>query len=142
MDMRCEELMSRDIACVAGDDDIFTAAKLMKDKDIGFLPVCEQGGKAIGTLTDRDITIRCVAEGKPASTKVSECMTTNVVCCAADDDVDEAARLMAQHEVSRILIMDAGKPVGVISLGDLASEDEDDAGDTLAAVKEGVEQHP
>jgi CBS domain-containing protein len=115
----------------------------MKDKDIGFLPVCDEGGKAVGTLTDRDVTIRVVAEGKDASTKVLEVMTTEVVSCSIEDDVDDAARLMAQHEVSRILITDAdGKPAGVISLGDLASQDEDDAGDTLAAVKEGVEQHP
>lgn len=140
--MRCEELMSRDIACVTGDDDVVTAARLMKDKDIGFLPVCDETNKAIGTLTDRDVTIRVVAEGKPTSTKVREVMTTEVVSCSQDDDVDDAARLMAQHEVSRILITDGGKPVGVISLGDLASQDEDDAGDTLAAVKEGVEQHP
>ena len=128
---------------MTGQDDVLAAAKLMKDKDIGFLPVCDEGGKAVGTLTDRDVTIRVVAEGKDASTKVLEVMTTEVVSCSIEDDVDDAARLMAQHEVSRILITDAdGKPAGVISLGDLASQDEDDAGDTLAAVKEGVEQHP
>jgi CBS domain-containing protein len=134
--------MSRDVACAKPDDDLVTAAKLMRDRDVGFLPVCDGEGKAVGTLTDRDIVIRALAADLP-NAKLRDVMTAEVISVKPGDEVDRVVQMMVQHEVSRILVCDdGGKPVGVISIGDLAIHDEEEAGETLAEVKEGVEEHP
>jgi CBS domain-containing protein len=141
--MRCEELMHRKVEMVKIDDTILDAARRMRDRDIGFLPVVDASGKAVGVITDRDITVRAVAGGWTGSSRIGDLMTRDLIACHPDDDLEECVQLMAKHEVSRVLVVnDDGTPCGVISLGDIAVEDEAEAGDTLAAVKEGVEQHP
>ncbi|MGI5863596.1 MAG: CBS domain-containing protein [Myxococcales bacterium] len=119
--MRCEELMKRDVRCITEGDTVQDAAAKMADDNIGFLPVCDEKGRPIGTLTDRDIAIRVAAEDRLASgTPVKQVMTREVVACSPYDDLSVAEELMAKNHKSRILVIgDDGKLVGVISLSDL-----------------------
>ena len=122
--MRCEEIMKQELECAGPEDAVKDAAGRMRDRNVGFLPVCDAAGKVIGTLTDRDIAIRVVAEGKAASTAAREIMTRDVVACRPQDDIEIAERMMGSNHKSRILcIDDAGKLRGVISLSDLAQHD-------------------
>jgi CBS domain-containing protein len=119
--MLCKQIMKRDIACVTSDDAIQIAAAKMRGDNIGFLPVCDAKGHVVGTLTDRDIALRVVADARPASTLVHEVMTREVIACSPADDVHRAEQLMGRHKKSRIICVDdEGRPVGVISLSDIA----------------------
>src|SRR3989442_4998249 len=121
--MKVREIMSRNVECIDCDASIKDAAGKMRLLDVGFLPVCE-GGEVLGTLTDRDITIRHVADGQnPYRVKARDIMTPSVFFCYEDQDVEEVARYMQEHEVRRVLIFDrAEKAVGgVFSGGHLQS---------------------
>jgi CBS domain-containing protein len=122
--MQCREIMKKEnLECASPEDTSEEAARRMRDENIGFLPVCDESGKVLGTLTDRDIAIREVATGKPPSTPVDEIMTRQVVSCRPEDDVEQAMRLMVQHHKSRIVcIDDIGRLAGIISLSDIAQE--------------------
>ena len=122
--MRCEEIMKHDVECVSPQDTAHSAAALMRDQKIGFLPVCDRSKKVLGTLTDRDLAIRILAEGRPPSTPVVACMTRQLVFCRPEDDLQQAEQQMARAQKSRIMcIDDAGRLVGVISLSDIAQRE-------------------
>jgi CBS domain-containing protein len=137
--MKVSEMMSRIMECVQPGASIKEAAEKMRATDVGFLPVCD-GDKVVGTLTDRDIIIRHVADGQnPYRVKVRDVMTPNVFYSFEDQDVEEVARYMQEHEVRRILIYDRGERlVGVVSLGDLSkvAGEERLAGETLKDIAE------
>jgi len=132
--MLCEEIMKRDVECVTPNDTAQSAARRMLDENVGFLPVCEESKKVIGTVTDRDLAIRLVAGGLPGNSKIGEIMTREVVSCAPKDDIQKAEKLMAQNHKSRIMCVEDGRLVGVISLSDIAQKDRGRAGETLAEV--------
>ncbi|HCF61619.1 MAG TPA: CBS domain-containing protein, partial [Myxococcales bacterium] len=105
--MRCDELMKTNVRCITEGDTVQNAAEKMADDNIGFLPVCDEKGRPIGTLTDRDIAIRVAAEDRLASgTPVKQVMTREVVSCSPSDDLSVAEDLMAKNHKSRILIVD------------------------------------
>jgi CBS domain-containing protein len=124
------------VECVSPQDSVETAAQVMRARNIGFLPVCdEKTDRVVGTVTDRDIAIRVVAEHKPASTRVAAIMTPDAVACRPEDDITTAEELMAENLVSRIMCIDEdGGLVGVISLSDLAQMDGENAVKTLEQV--------
>ena len=136
--MRCGELMKRDIECVKADDTIQSAARKMRDRDVGFLPVCDDGWKVLGTITDRDIAIRAAAENRAAdATPVTDVMTREVVACRPGDDLKKAEELMASRRKSRIMVLDDKDVlVGMISLSDVALHDQKNAARTVHAVSE------
>jgi CBS domain-containing protein len=123
--MICEEIMKRELQTIDEASSIQHAAEKMATANVGFLPVCDRNGQALGTITDRDITVRAVARGKsPGSTSVGEVMSREVVSCQAGDDLATAEQRMVQHHKSRILVIDeGGRLKGVISLSDLAQND-------------------
>ncbi|WP_437668737.1 CBS domain-containing protein [Sorangium sp. So ce131] len=123
--MNCSELMKTDVACCKTSEPVENVAELMRARNIGFVPVCDDGGAVIGTLTDRDLAIRVLAEHRrAASTRAEDVMTREVVCCRPDEDLSQAARLMSDHKKSRIICVDDQKhPIGVISLSDIADRD-------------------
>jgi CBS domain-containing protein len=137
--MKVEEVMTPDVVMVGPDATLAEAAQLMKREDIGPLPVCEHG-QVFGMLTDRDIAIRAVAEGRdPEDTRVREVMTPDLVCCFADDEVKEAARLMQEAQLRRLLVIDDERHlVGIVSLADIVLQTGNDrlAGETLERVTE------
>jgi len=134
--MRCEEIMKHDVVCVSQDDAVLKAADKMRKENVGFLPVCDRSGVVIGTITDRDITIRVVAEGlSPSTTLVRSVMTNEVIACRPNDDVHFAEELMGQKHKSRILCTDdKGRIQGVISLSDIALWDSERALQTMQQV--------
>ena len=123
--MLVREVMTRDAQVVGPEDTIQEAADKMKDFDVGPLPVCE-GDRLLGLVTDRDIAVRATAEGfDPWTTKVREVMTPGVIFCFEDQDVAEAARLMKDKQVRRLVVLNRDKRlVGIVTLGDLAVETE------------------
>lgn len=135
----CSEVMNRDVKTVKETDDVFYAARLMREHDVGFLPVCNDAGRITGVLTDRDLAIRvCAADRLPLETTVAEVMTRNPVTCRATNSLAYAERQMRSHGLTRILVVDHQKRVvGVISLSDLAREGRPaKVGKTLRAVAE------
>ncbi|MEW6325950.1 MAG: CBS domain-containing protein [Nitrospirota bacterium] len=140
--MELKDLMTRDIETVGPDDALQTAARKMRARDVGFLPVCE-GDHVMGVLTDRDITIRATAEGlDPKTAAAREVMTTAVVCCYEDESIDEAAQLMKENQIRRLMVLnrDNKRLVGIIALGDLATGIGDDrlSGEVLHSVSASV----
>ncbi len=127
--MKIREIMSQDVQLVSPTTPLREAARLMRDADTGFLPVGEND-KLIGTVTDRDITVRCVAEGADLnSATVAEAMSESLVFAFDDQDDTEATRLMQQHNIRRLPVLSRDKRlVGVVSLGDIAVGSNDESG--------------
>lgn len=120
--MKVRDIMTKEIACVNADEPIERAAQLMKKYNVGSIPVCE-GEKLIGIITDRDIALRMVAEGKvPGRQSVSNIMTTNPVVGSPDMEAGEAARLMGQRQIRRLPIVERGTLVGIVALGDISTQ--------------------
>src|SRR3954449_5566304 len=117
------DLMSSNPCSIDSDKSIAHAAKMMRDEDVGLAPIVE-GDRLVGTVTDRDIAIRVVAEGKdPESTKVKEIASTDLVTVDPQQNLDEALRLMAQHQVRRLPVVEEdGRLVGVVAQADVAEE--------------------
>jgi CBS domain-containing protein len=115
------EVMTSNPCAIDADKPVAYAAKMMRDEDVGLAPIVE-GQRLVGTLTDRDIAIRVVAEGKdPESTQVREVATADVVTIDPQQDLDEGLRLMAQHQVRRLPVVEEdGRLVGVIAQADVA----------------------
>jgi CBS domain-containing protein len=120
--MKLSEIMTREVEIIQPDDSLQMAAKKMKDRDIGFLPVCD-GAELMGVLSDRDITVRALAEGMDGSIMLSrDLMTTPAIYCFQDQDVSDAARIMEEHQIRRLVVLSREDKslVGIVSLGDLA----------------------
>ena len=117
------ELMTANPSTIDADKPVSYAAKMMRDEDVGLAPIVE-GSRLVGTVTDRDIAIRVVAEGKdPESTKVVEIASTDLVTIDPQQSLDEALRLMASHQVRRLPVVEEdGRLVGVIAQADIARE--------------------
>jgi CBS domain-containing protein len=127
-----EEIMTRDPRTVNADDTVADAARIMRDSDIGDVVVMD-GGQVTGIVTDRDIVVRGVAEGIDAdSTNVSEVCTTGIETVEPEASVDDALARMREKDIRRLPVAKNGRPVGIISLGDLAVEREPDS--TLADI--------
>jgi CBS domain-containing protein len=118
-----KDIMTKDPITVRPDDSAQKAAGLMKDNHIGPIPVLDQERKLIGMVTDRDLAIKVVAEGRPADTKVSDVMTRDLFTCGPDDNVKEALRTMETHQVRRVPIVDdQGHLLGIVAQADLATK--------------------
>jgi CBS domain-containing protein len=115
------DIMSTDVTTIQPQESLRRAAQCMQELDVGALPVCD-GERLLGMVTDRDIAMRGVADGlNPDQACVSDIMTPEVTCCTADQDSDEAKRLMGDHQIRRLPVVDADRRlVGIVSLGDLA----------------------
>jgi CBS domain-containing protein len=120
------DVMTPNPELVSGDTTVAEAAKLMRDKDFGGV-LCGND-ELSGFITDRDIAVRVVAEGKdPASTTVSEVATTDLHTLSPDDSVEDAIELVRKHDIRRVPVVEDAKPVGIVSIGDLAIERDEDS---------------
>lgn len=127
------DIMARDPKTVSADDPILRAAETMRDEDVGDVVVLDGNGDLRGIITDRDITIRAVAEGKdPANTKVDTICSHDLTTVSPDDDVENAARTMREAAVRRLPVVEDGRVIGAISVGALAMEQDPDS--ALAAI--------
>ena len=121
--MKLKQIMTTNIATIHPNDTLQIAARIMRDRDVGFLPVYE-GNELLGVLSDRDIVIRAVAEGmNPTAMLTKHLVTSPVVSCFEDQSVDDAAQLMHENQVRRLVVLDrkTKQLVGIVSLGDLAT---------------------
>ena len=122
---KLKDLMSRDVKVISSDMSIREAAREMRDGDFGMLPVGEND-RMIGTISDRDIAIRAVAEGKDSGTKVRDVMSEGIAWAFEDDSVEEAAKIMSKRQVRRLPVVNRDKRlVGIVALGDFAVESSD-----------------
>ena len=138
--MKLREIMTDNVEVIHPDDTLQTAAEKMRDRDIGFLPVCD-GDRLIGVLTDRDLITRALADGMDSKTMLGrDLVTSPAIYCFDDQSVDEAAKLMHDNQIRRLVVLSRdNQMVGVISLGDLAMNiDDKKSGDVLQSVSEPV----
>jgi len=137
--MQVQDIMTRDVSIVSPDDTLERAAHRMAELDVGVLPVADND-RLVGMITDRDIAIRGIAEGKGPSAKVGEVMTPDVKYCFADQQIDEIAENMADIQLRRLPVVDRDKRlVGILSLCDIATSDElDQATEALCGISRPV----
>jgi CBS domain-containing protein len=137
--MNVSEIMTTDFEMIDSTSSLIEAAEKMKSLNVGFLPV-KEGTRLAGLLTDRDIVIRGLAEGlDPGSTQVKDILSSEVVYCYDDDSVEDAARLMEDNQIRRLIVVNHDQtPVGIVSIGDIAvkSGQEQLAGEILERVSE------
>jgi len=140
--MKVNTAMTRNVRLVSPDQTIREAAQLMAEIDAGSLPVGEND-RLVGMITDRDIAIRAVAEGRSPDTKIREVMTQEMLYCFDDQDLDEVAQNMSDTKVRRLPVVNREKRlVGIISLGDLArNEDAGTTGQTVSHISEPGGEH-
>ena len=138
--MQVKDIMTSGVECVSPNTTLREAAQRMKELDIGPLPICGEDDRLEGMITDRDIAIRGVAAGlDPSTAEVRDIMTPNVIYCFEDQEISDAAHMMEQNQIRRLVVLNRDKRlVGILSLGDLAVDtgDEQLAGHTLEAVSE------
>ena len=141
--MQLKDIMTRDPLILSPETSLREAAQAMRELDSGVMPVGERD-RLVGMLTDRDMTVRATAEGKdPNSTAVRDVMTPDVVYCFEDEEIDDAARKMEQHQIRRLIVLNRDKRlVGIASLGDLAVHASSDRlpGEVTEAVSEPAQQ--
>ncbi len=134
------DIMSTDTTCIGEDDSVLDAAKLLKSLDVGALPICGKDDRLKGMLTDRDIVVKVLAEGKdPGATKAGELGEGDgtVVTIGADDSIEEALKTMSQHQVRRLPVIDGHDLVGMVSQADIAKNyDEEKVGDLVEAISQ------
>ena len=136
MAKKARDVMSGGAECVGENETVADAAKKLRDLDVGAVPICGEDDRLKGMLTDRDIVVEVLAEGKDASSvKAIELGGEEVVTIGADDSVDEALRTMKDHKVRRLPVIDDQRLVGVVSVADLARNiDENEVGDLVEAI--------
>ena len=135
--MKVSEAMTRDVRVAGPDQTIREAARMMAELDAGALPVGEQD-RLIGMITDRDIAVRAVAQGRSPDTRIRDVMTDDVKYCFDDDEVEEVARNMGDIQVRRLPVVDRDKRlVGIVSIADIAAAEEPEVvGDAVSGISQ------
>jgi len=139
MILKIKEIMTTDVRSISANDSISEAANIMKQLDVGAVPVTNNN-LLVGIITDRDLILRAVAEGKNPDERVSTVMTKDITTVTPDMDVHEVADLMASKQIRRVPIVENGRLVGIVSIGDMAVEEifENEAGEALHTISMGV----
>ena len=132
------DLMTPDPQCVKEDQTLVEAARLLRDLDVGAMPICGNDDRLKGMLTDRDIVVKCIAEGgDPSSVTAGSLAEGKPVTIGADDDIREALEVMQDHQVRRLPVIDGHDLVGIISQADIARElSASQVGETVAEISE------
>jgi CBS domain-containing protein len=136
MSKTAREVMSGDAECIGENETVADAARKMAQLDVGSLPICGEDDRLKGMLTDRDIVIKVLAEGKDADeTKAGELGDGKPVTIGADDSLGEALRTMKEHKVRRLPVIDGHELIGIVSQGDLAQNvDEEEVGELVETI--------
>jgi CBS domain-containing protein len=138
--MQICDMMTRDVQCIKPNASLIDAARQMKQLDIGCLPVCGNNDRLIGMITDRDIVIRAVADNRDMEdTTIEEVMTPDIQFCMEDQPVEHAAQIMRDRQIRRLVVLSKDRRlVGIISLGDIAVDTDDEH--VAATALEGISQ--
>jgi CBS domain-containing protein len=133
------EIMTSGAECIGENETLVDAARKMRDLDIGSMPICGDDDRLKGMITDRDIVVRCVAEGNdPSEMRAGELGQGKPVTVGADDPVEEILRTMAQYKVRRLPVIDGQRMVGIVSQGDVAKNlPEERVGELVEAISSG-----
>ncbi|MDX5475329.1 MAG: CBS domain-containing protein [Bacillaceae bacterium] len=131
------EVMSTNVDVCTPLDNVFEVATKMKDLNVGAIPIVENN-QIIGMITDRDLVVRGIAEKHPGSNPVTNVMSENLVTISPDASLEEASNLMAENQIRRLPVVENGQLVGIVSLGDLATNQysDDSAGEALSEISE------
>ncbi|WP_071395459.1 CBS domain-containing protein [Bacillus tuaregi] len=138
---KIRDIMTNDVECCSLLDNMYEVAVKMKELNVGSIPIIDQE-KLVGMITDRDIAVRGVAEKKPGSTKVEKIMSDQLVTITPEMTTNEAANLMAEHQIRRLPVVVGEKLVGIVSLGDFAIREltDNQAGEALSEISEHTNQ--
>ena len=138
-----KDIMTKDVSVCRTDSCLSDAATMMKEKNVGALPICDNQGNLMGMVTDRDLVLRGYAEKQPESTPVQQVMSDHLCQCGPDTTLEEASKMMAEHQVRRLPVVENGKMTGIVSLGDLSLDHMSDeaAGQALHEISERPELH-
>lgn len=130
------DIMTSNAECASVNDSLADAARKMRDLDVGALPICGDDERLKGMITDRDIVVRCIAEGgDPTTTRVADFAEGKPVTIGADDSVEQALQTMSEHGVRRLPVIDGQTLVGMVSQADIARNlPEDKVGDLVQAI--------
>src|SRR3954454_15029006 len=136
MSKTARDVMTGGAECIGENDTIADAAKRLAELDVGAMPICGEDNRLKGMLTDRDIVLKVVAQGKdPSATRAGELAQGKPVPIGADDSIDEALHTMAEHKVRRLPVIDGHDLIGIVSQGDLATSlDDQHVGDLVEAI--------
>jgi CBS domain-containing protein len=136
MSKTARDVMTGGAECIGENDSVLDAAKRLAQLDVGAMPICGEDDRLKGMLTDRDIVVKVLADGRdPASTRAGELGEGKPVTIGADDSVEEAVRTMKDHKVRRLPVIDGHRLIGIVSQADLArSIDEHQVGDLVEAI--------
>jgi CBS domain-containing protein len=123
MSKKARDLMTQGAECIGESEDLVTAARKMRDLNVGALPICGEDQRLKGMLTDRDIVVKCIAEGmSPATATAGQFAEGKPVTIGADDDADEILRVMSQYQVRRLPVIDGHTLIGIVAQADVARE--------------------
>jgi CBS domain-containing protein len=139
--MKIRDVMTPNPRTVSPNDTIQAAAQIMQTEDTGVVPIVSNG-RVLAVVTDRDIVVRVVADGKPYSSPVDSIASHDVVCATPEMSTREASDLMSEHQIRRLPVVENDRLVGVVSIGDIAVKEGKDSrtGDTLQSISEGVKE--
>lgn len=142
MTQQLRDIMTTGVSVCSPEDNVYEAAVKMKNEDCGAIPICKDD-QLLGMITDRDIVIRCIAEKRPGSTKITDVMSERLITGTPDMSIDQAAKLMAEKQIRRLPIVENNRLVGIVSLGDLAVHRGtiDEASFALSEISESPEVH-
>jgi CBS domain-containing protein len=127
---KARDIMTSNPEVITGDEQVTRAAQIMRDANVGIVPVVDDPGsmRLRGVITDRDIAVRCIAEGKDGSCRVSDAMSTELDTVNPDADVREVMQLMQSRQVRRVPVCEGDRIIGIVAQADIALETDDDAG--------------
>jgi CBS domain-containing protein len=136
MGKTAREVMTGGAECIGENDTLLDAAKRLAELNVGAMPICGDDDRLKGMLTDRDIVVKALAQGKdPGSTRAGELAEGKPVTIGADDSVEEALHTMAEHKVRRLPVIDGHQLIGIVSQADLARNvDEEEVGELVEAI--------
>lgn len=129
--MKAKSLMTKSLIVAKENNDIYTVSNIMKENDIGFLPIADNNNKIIGVITDRDIIVKIIAN---KDTKIKNYITKNIIYCNINDTIDNILSLLTKYKIKRLLVEDSMKLVGIISISDILNTEHNDK-DKLSIIK-------
>ncbi|WP_416198294.1 MAG: CBS domain-containing protein [Sporanaerobacter sp.] len=136
--MKVKDIMTTNVQCANQSATLEEVSNQMKSLNVGSIPICDSGNRLLGIVTDRDIVVRGLSQGLQSQAMAKDVMTVSPVTVSPDTDVTEATRLMSEHQIRRIPVVENGILVGIVAIGDVAVRDRltDEAGNALSSISE------
>jgi CBS domain-containing protein len=136
--LKVKDIMTTNVQCANQSATLEEVSNQMKSLNVGSIPICDSGNRLLGIVTDRDIVVRGLSQGLQSQAMAKDVMTVSPVTVSPDTDVTEATRLMSEHQIRRIPVVENGILVGIVAIGDVAVRDRltDEAGNALSSISE------